>query len=139
MEILYKYIKMELEQFALFDENINSEVGDVQMQTSTVFNFGKEQNVLCNKIAVTYLLEGKTLMKAVMNSYFLIHEDSVKAMTDENNHVIFNTDILTQFASLNYGSLRGVLYLKTADTPLSRHILPPVYFNRILKEGYVVE
>ena len=130
---------MELEQFALFDENINGEVGDVQMQTSTMFNFGKEQNVLCNKITVTYSLDGKTLMKAVMNSYFLIHENSVKAMTDENNHIVFDTSILTQFASLNYGALRGVLYLKTTDTPLSKHILPPVYFNQILKEDYVVE
>ena len=130
---------MELEQFALFDENIKGEVGDVQMQTSTMFNFEKEQNVLCNKTAVTYALDGEILMKAVMNSYFLIHEDSVKEMTDENNHIIFDTSILTQFASLNYGALRGVLYLKTAETPLSKHILPPVYFNQILKEDYVVE
>ena len=78
-------------------------------------------------------------MKAVMSSYFLIHEDSVKQMTSEDGHIVFDTGILTQFASLNYGSMRGVLYLKTTDTPLSKHILPPLYFNKILKEGYIVE
>lgn len=139
--LLYKYVKMELEQFAMFDENIKHDVGEIQFQTETSFSYDKEQHVLCNKIIVTFTRNSNIpLIKAIMNSYFLIHENSVKEITNkENNNVIFHKNLLIQFASLNYGSLRGVLFLKTLNTELSNYILPPLFFKDIIDKDFVVE
>lgn len=138
-KILYQYAKMDLEQFATFEENIDGKADNLQIHTETLFNYDKSQHVLCSKISVTYSQSDKMVLKAVMSSYFLIHEDSAKALTADDGSVTFPANALVQFASLNYGSLRGVLYLKTLDSPLSKHILPPVFFDQIITEGYTVE
>lgn len=137
--LLYKYAKIELEQFAMFEENIKHEINEIQFQTETMFRYDKEQHVLCSKICVTFTKSNAPLIKAIINSYFLIHEDSIKEITSEDNRIIFPSSVLVQFASLNYGSLRGVIFLKTVNTELANYILPPVFFNEIINENFIVE
>lgn len=139
--ILYKYVKIDLSQFAIFEENLN-ESGDLQYSTEISFRYDKSKNVICNTITVTFTQsENKEniLLKAVASSYFEIHPDSVKELTDEKNRIVFPVSTLIQFASLNYGSLRGMLHLKTLGTPLSRYILPPIFFDEIINGEYVVD
>ena len=137
--LLYKYAKIELEQFAMFEENIKHEINEIQFQTETMFRYDKEQHVLCSKICVTFTKSNAPLIKAIINSYFLIHEDSIKEITSEDTRIIFPSSVLVQFASLNYGSLRGVIFLKTVNTELANYILPPVFFNEIINENFIVE
>ena len=53
-DVMYRYAKMELEQFALFEENIKNEQGEIQVQTEAQFKYDKPQHVLCSKITVTF-------------------------------------------------------------------------------------
>lgn len=135
----FRYIKIELEQFAIFGENLSSNNEDVQFQTQAQFSYDKDQNVLCSKITVTMAKKEMPLLKAVMCSYFAINNDSIKQMRNEENHLVFVPHVLVQFASLNYGSLRGALYLKTQNTPLADYILPPVFFGQIIDKSFVVD
>ena len=63
-------------------------------------------------------------MKAELKSYFNIMSESVASMI-EDDCVVLPTSLMTQFASLGYGSMRGVIYAKTMGTPLEKFILPP--------------
>lgn len=137
-DIMYKYAKIELEQFAMFEDCLNKEQHKIQLQTEAQFQYDKEQSVLCSKITVTFLIGASPLMKAVANSYFLIHKDSINNITDENGLITFPKQILIQFASLNYGSLRGMIHLKTEGTRLANYILPPIFFNEIITKDYVI-
>ena len=138
-QLYYKYVKMELEQFALFEENLSEKQGEVQSQFQTQFSYDKEQDVLCSKIVVTLTGNEKILMKADMCSYFAFRKDSLEQMRNEAGHIVFVPQVLTQFASLNYGSLRGVLFLKTQGTQLANYILPPVLFGQIIDKSFVAE
>ena len=137
--ILYKYIKIDLSQFAMFEENLQGESGNLQYSTETSFRYDKSRNVICNTITVTFTQSENVLLKAVASSYFEIHPDSVKELTDEKNRIVFPVNTLIQFASFNYGALRGMLYLKTLETSLSKYILPPIFFNEIINGEYVVD
>lgn len=138
-DVMYRYAKMELEQFAMFEENLNEEQGEINLQTEAQFKYDKSQQVLCSKITATFSNGETPLMRAVINSYFLIQQDSISRITDSEGHLVFPTSVLVQFASLNYGSLRGMIHLKTLGTKLSSYILPPIFFNKIITKDYIAE
>lgn len=138
-DIMYRYAKIELEQFAMFEDNLKTEQNEIQLQAESQFKYDKEQHVLCSKITVTYSNGELPLMRAVANSFFLIHQDSINKITDNKGCITFPISALIQFASLNYGSLRGMIHLKTLGSKLSDYILPPIFFNEIITKDYVIE
>lgn len=138
-QLYYKYAKINLEQFAIFEENIPEKPDEIKFQTQAQFDYDKVQNVLCSKITITLSENINPLMKVVLCSYFSISKESVEQIRNKDNCLVFAPQILIQLASLNYGSLRGVLYLKTLDTKLANYILPPVYFGQIIDNAFVVE
>lgn len=136
--VLYKYVKIDLEQFAMFEENMKDGSGDLLFHTGTKFHYDKETHIICSEISVLFSKQDTPLMKAVMNSYFEIHPDSIAKLTNSEGHIVFPISTLIQFASLNYGSLRGAVYLKTLNTSLAEYILPPIFFQEIIDKDYVV-
>lgn len=137
-QVLYKYIRMELEQFAMFEENYSSEVKEIQFQTESQFSFDKENSVLCSRVVVNISASDKPLVRTELKSYFEILPDSVVCLRQDNK-IVFVPALLVQFASLCYGSLRGVIFTKTSGTPLANYILPPVYFGNLIDKAFVVE
>lgn len=138
-QLYYKYAKMELEQFAMFEENLSQKMEEVQFQTQAQFSFDKTQNVLCSRITVMMSDSEKLLLKAIMCSYFTFRNDSIEQMRNENGQLVFVPQVLVQFASLNYGSLRGALFLKTQGSPLADYVLPPMFFGQIVDKAFMVE
>jgi len=137
-QLLYKYSKMEIEQFAMFQENYCQEVQEVQFQTEAQFSFDKNSSVLCSKIIVNMSDMDKPLIKAELNSYFHIQPESVNSLRKEGK-IVFPPQLLVQFASLCYGSMRGVIFAKTQSNALSNCILPPVYFGQLIDKSFTVE
>jgi len=136
--VMYRFSRMELAQFAVFDENYSVEVTEVQYKTEVQFSFDKDLSVLCSKIIVNETCNEKPLLKAELNSYFDIQKESLNLLRREGR-LLFPPMLLVQFASLCYGSMRGVIYAKTLGTPLSNFVLPPVYFANIINNGFEVE
>ncbi len=137
-QILYKYNQMELEQFALFEENYAQDIEEVQYQTEVQFAYDHKNLIICCKMSSTMTFEGKPLLKTVLNSYFDISETSIKELTEDET-VTFPPFALIQFASLSYGTMRGIIFAKTTGTPVNRLILPPMFFNEVIKNGYSVK
>lgn len=137
-QVLFNYSKMEIDQFAMFLENYKHETQDVQFQTEAQFSFDKGNSVLCCKIEVNMSAEDKPLVKAVLKSYFNIQPESVSALCQDGK-ILFPPQLLVQFASLCYGSMRGVIFAKTQGCVLSNFVLPPVYFGKLIDKGFSVE
>lgn len=138
-QVMYKYSKMELEQFAIFEENYQVGTTDVQFQTEAQFSYDMEHFVLCSKIIVNMMnIEKKPLLKAELKSYFDLQPESVEGLR-QDGRIIFAPPLLVQFASFCYGAMRGVLFTKTSDSPLNKFILPPVYFGNIIDKSFAVQ
>lgn len=137
-QVLYKYSRMEIEQFAMFEENYTQEIQEVQFQTEAQFSFDKGNSVLCSKIVVNMSAVEKPLVKAELKSYFNIQLESIAALT-QDGRILFPPQLLVQFASLCYGSMRGVIFAKTHGSTLCNYVLPPVYFGNLIDKGFVVE
>lgn len=135
--IKYRYNKMELAQFATFEESLDKSVNEVQFQTEVQFSFDKQNSVLCCRVTVNMLQEEKPLLKAELCNYFDIPEQTKEALNREGK-LEFPIPLLVQFASLGYGSIRGVLFAKTTGSPLADFVLPPVYFDKLINNPFVV-
>ena len=137
-QILYKYVKVETEQFAIFEENFKQDVTDSMFQVETYFSFNQAQGVLVNRMAVIVLQQSSVNLKIAMVDYFKIAEESLSALTNDNR-INFPQSFLQQLASLSFGTLRGVLVAKTEGTKLSNLILPPTYIGNLIDKNFVVE
>jgi len=135
----YKYRKIDLEQFAVLTEEPIGADQEIKIRTDIEFAYNREDRLLASKMTLIATNSSQTLMKAVMSSYFEIAPESVEEVRTEDGKLIFDPMSLVQFASLNYGSLRGALYVKTADTPLKDVVIPPVYFHKIITSAFVIE
>lgn len=127
-----------LEQFAMFEENCNPEPKEVQFQTEAQFSYDTDNYTLCSKIIVNMSAQEKPLVKAELKSYFNLLPESVESLC-KDGRITFAPPLLVQFASLCYGSIRGVIYTKTMGTPLNSFIVPPMYFGNLIDKGFVVE
>lgn len=137
-EIQYRFQKMALEQFAILNTSVEGEAPVVGFQTEVQFGFDVENKVLKSQISLVMQHDETLLVKAVLSCYFMIAPECVERMVADGK-LVFNQPILIQFASFCYGALRGVLFAKTAETGLERFVLPPLYFQEIIHEPFVVE
>lgn len=80
--------------------------------------------MVCSTTTVIIAKDTGMILKAQLNAYFSILPESVASLT-EDGCVTLTTGLMTQFASLGYGSMRGAIFAKTMGTPLAKIILPP--------------
>lgn len=122
-QILYSFIKLDLAQFATFEtDHIDNET-NLELSCSFQFAYSPE-HVVCCTTTVIIKRGNSPILKAGLDSYFKIQPDSVVSLT-EDDYVVLPTFLMTQFASLGYGTMRGLIYAKTMGTNLENIILPP--------------
>lgn len=137
-EIKYKFIKMDLTQFSpdweLYDEG-NNVVG---INTEFAFSYNGTARVLRCETTLNFAQENKIFLKCAMQTFFEIEKESVDNLKSEET-INFPKELLCQFASLSYGSMRGVLYVKSINTPVCNIILPPLYVDEVIKNGLTIK
>lgn len=136
-QIQYKYIKIDTQQFAIFEENITADMRSIPYELETQFSYDSGRRVLSNKMVVRASKDDKPVLKADVRSYFEIDAESIDALRVEGS-IVFPVSILVQFASFNYGTMRGIIHSKAAGTPLGAFILPPAYLQELIKKPFEV-
>ncbi len=123
-QILFKFVKMDLTQFATFEDGYNDEdtLFDIFNKFQFAYNF-TEHLVLCKTI-VEVTKHEKMLLKADLDCIFQIDSESAP-MIESSEEAVIPQGLLALFASLAYGTLRGAIYFKATGTPFSNFILPP--------------
>lgn len=130
-KILYRFVKMDLTQFAFFHDGYKDEDAqlDILNRFQFAYNFGSH-TVLCKTI-IEVSKNDSVLMKSELDSLFEIEAESAKNIESDDVAVV-PPGLLAQFASLAYSSMRGALYFKMQDTPLCNFILPPSDVTEII-------
>ena len=123
-QIYYRFAKLELTQFATFEANYTDDEKPLELSNSFKFAYNSDDDVVCCTTTIVISKETSPILKAELNSFFSIQSESASCMT-EDNCVVLPTELMTQFASLGYGSMRGIIYAKTMGTQLEKIILPP--------------
>ena len=128
--IYYSFIKLNLAQFATFEFN-PGELLPIELSSSFGFAYSFEDGIVCCTSDITLNQGSAPVLKAELNSYFKLQPESVLEITDDDGSLILPVSLMTQFASLCYGSMRGVIYAKTMGTALENMVLPPCDVQQI--------
>ena len=130
--IQYKFIKMDLTQFSPEWERYDSTNDSVGIETNFRFSFNKTERILKCVTNLTFIQENQPFLRSELQTFYEISKESVEELTNDSVITIPKA-LLCQFASLAYGSFRGVIYMKTINTDLSNLILPPMYLDEVIK------
>lgn len=123
-EVYYKFVSLDLPQFATFEDGYNEDEQDIDISCKFSFAYNFVQNLVCCSNSISITKNGLPLIKTELDAYFAINKLSVNAITD-NGEIVLQPELQAQFASLTYGTMRGVIFTKTLNTPLNKIILPP--------------
>jgi len=135
--IQYNYFKISEGQFATFEENFDV-TAEVTMNNEVAFGYDFNNNVLACNETINYTQSGKPVVKLCLSSYFAINPETIEKLKSGNG-ILFPKEVLWQFASLNYGAMRGVMFEKLKDTVLKDIVLPPFYFDKLITEDLVIK
>lgn len=134
----YRFKNISVEQFAAFEDSV-SDNHPADFRVSASFDWNNGNHVLKNTMAVSVLQENVIKLKVVLCCLFDIKEESITDATHEDGTIVFPKSLLIQLASLNYGTMRGIIYERIKDTALPSIILPPLYMENIVKEDFIVK
>lgn len=130
--IYYRFAGLELKQFASFDDGYVEDSREIAISCKFTFAYNFSQNIVCCSNSVSITKEGDVLVKADLDAFFAINPESVASIL-EADAVVLSPELQAQFASLTYGTIRGVIFAKTLGTPFSKIILPPNDVLEVLK------
>lgn len=137
-KIQYKFIKMDLTQFSPEWERFDSSNDSVGIETNFSFSFNKTEGILKCATNLTFIQENQPFLKSELQTYYEITKESIEELTCENV-ITIPRGLLCQFASLAYGSFRGVIHMKTINTALCNLILPPMYVEDVIKSDLKIQ
>lgn len=130
--IYYRFAGLELKQFATFEDGYVEDNREIAISCKFTFAYNFSQNIVCCNNSVSIAKEGNILVKADLDAYFAINHESVASISDADA-IVLPPDLQAQFASLTYGTLRGVIFAKTLGTPLNKIVLPPNDVLEVMK------
>jgi hypothetical protein len=124
-QLFYQFVQLDLIQFETFVQTIHEDK-EISMELSSSFRF--DYNFALHRVCCTTTVavnqENTPVLSAELNAYFQIQEVSESSIT-ESDCVVLPIGLMAQFASLGYGTMRGIIYAKTMGTPLDKIVLPP--------------
>lgn len=100
------------EDALVFQFKVNASINVVK-KTITVF------------ISIRFKFENEDLFQAGAKVVFEVSPlDEIVSHDKENNTVTFSYDIIPTLVNASYGTLRGIVYKETKNTPLERYPIP---------------
>ncbi len=136
-DLYYRFKNVSIEQFATLSNKLQENV-PIDYKTLFSFKYLKDENVLVSRAEVILLQEKELKMKTIFDCSFEIKKESIAEITQEDGSIVFTKNVLIQLASLNYGTLRGIVIEKTKGTSFSHIFLPPLVVGDIIKEDLII-
>lgn len=134
--IQYRLQGFDLPQFNIHLENYGSK-SETKVMTNIAFAYNKDKCVVKSSVFIEMLQDDKKFLVMQMDAYVKIKGGSEKQMITEKG-IRLPCLLQCQFASFCYGALRGVMYLKTLNTPLQNIILPPLELHDVIKNDIII-
>lgn len=113
--------------------------GNVDSQKDIEGNFGfdfaynSEQHTVRVLINLILKQESEEILAIEFATYVELAEESLSMLVKDST-LTLSRAMQVQFASFGYGALRGVMYLKTINTPIESIIAPPLFLEEQFKD-----
>ena len=137
MTIQYRIQHIHIDDFSFFKE-LYSPGKEFQIKNQFSFGFNKADA----SFACVYLEEmmqaHKTFLSARLNVVVELSHESIENLKD-NSSIVIPREFLVQIASINYGTMRGVVVANTQSIGVNDIIMPPMFLSNIIKEPMIIQ
>ena len=130
---MYQFIGLEILQFATFEENFSDVNAEVEISNNFQFSYNFEDRTVRCVTSVLFTQNNAVVLKCELASFFYLESETAESLI-KGDVFLAPSELLAQFASLTYGSMRGVIFTKTIGSPLNKIILPPNDIRAIFLE-----
>ena len=131
-EIKYKLKGFDLMRFTPNYGNVDSQK-DIEGNFGFDFAYNSEQHTI--RVLINMILKQgvEEILAIEFATYVELAEESL-SMLIKDSTLTLSRAMQAQFTSFGYGALRGVMYLKTINTPIESIIAPPLILEEQFKE-----
>ena len=136
IQLEYRLTRINTNRFDIHADNLKD--GDAEFRTDLQFAYSNNPHLVRCRMTINMLQQGSPLIESEVDCHFEINANSAKALRQGDN-VVIPAAILIQFASLCYGTMRGIIHTKTEGMPINRFILPPMYFHEIINQDFIAK
>lgn len=106
---------------------------DIDVNFGFNFAYNNEHRTIRTIINMTLQQESREVLSVEFATFVEIAEESLPLIVKDG--VLTLTSVMqAQCASFAYGALRGIMYLKTTNTPVESIIVPPLTLTDLFKE-----
>ena len=131
-EIKYKLTGFDLMRFSPNYGNVDSD-NEIEVSFGFDFAYNNERHTVRTIINMDFKQESREILAVEFATYVEIAEESLPVVI-KDSVLTLTCGMQAQFASFGYGALRGVMYLKTTNTPIESIIAPPLILEDLFKE-----
>ena len=134
--ISFSMQNIQIDQFAIMGDNIPT---DGRIKTEIQIGADKQNRGVAIRSRVTYLNSDVNVILLIqVTCIFTIKEDDWKDLIIGEDKVSLPHGFLAHLAMHTFGTMRGILYCKTIDTPLGAVILPPTNVDKLVPQDFVM-
>ena len=135
-EIKYNLLDIEDNQFAVFPDNFIDGKNFVATAMINISTKNEGAELKCESRLELKQEDNIILVSEIVCKYS-INKDSWEDIDDKKK--MLPSGFIRHIASLAIGTQRGVILVRTKETPLHKIVLPPVNLTAVVKKDYVIE
>ena len=137
INISYRIYGFELPQFKTSWDCLDNTKG-VEIKNNIDFAFSSHDRILKCTLQLVFEQNNVNVAEIEFCTYVEIHPDSISELIQENQ-IVFPPYFLAQCAAFGHGALRGIMFLKTTNTPLENYIIPPIEYSKVFKVPFIAK
>ena len=135
-KIAFNMQDISIDQFAIIGDKIPV---DGRIKTELQIGADKTNKGVAIRFRVTYVDDsGEVVLIIQTTCIFAVRSEDWDSHTSEDGSVSLPHGFLAHLAMHAFGTMRGVLYCKTVETPIGAVILPPTNVDELVPKEFIV-
>lgn len=139
LALSFKLVDISTNEFAIL-ENSYTEDENVQMGTFVSFGHDREHRILGATLKFQFEQSENPFLVIAASCSFQLAEDAWNSLQDkEEKKIVIPEGFASHMAVITVGTIRGILYEKTKDTPFKDYIIPPINLTELIEGDLEIE
>lgn len=139
--IKYRIDSINQEEFSLNIEGVDlSNMNDLtlkfQYKMETLLKMNEDLILVKPSVRLLYN-ESPVLTASVIVSYSVQTLEDAFSIDRDNQQINIKADILPAFIGAAYSTLRGIVYVRTVDTPLATYPIPMIELQTLISKNAI--
>lgn len=136
LPIPFKIVKVEENQFSLFEETLKTEAS-IQQQIGFGFGIDIDKSVIA--VSMEFILNKNThpLLKQEISCYFELESEAFKSL-QQKDQLVLPCNFAKHLAMITTGTARGVLFANTKNTAFNMYIIGLLNMDKMFSEDIIV-